>query len=144
MIKTDNLWSIIKRITIVVSIIINSIVIIVFLIILTHTISINVNENGVATVSKDVPLTMPITFDMGAIKIKGDADVVIPKETVLPVKIRMNIPLLEAIRIKNKVETETKNVKDAKETDSTNDKDKKQPDPTNDKDKKQSDSKKVK
>jgi hypothetical protein len=129
MIKINNLWDVIKRITIVVSIIINTTVIVFVLIILTHKVSINIDGNGEATTTNDVPLKMPISFDMGAIKIKGDASVVIPKETLLPVKIKMVIPLLDAISIKNIKQTDSSNDKNTKDTESKNIKDTKQTDP---------------
>ena len=117
MIKINNLWEVIKKTTIVVSIIMNVTIIVFVLIILTHKISINIDESCVATTTNDIPLNMPISFKMGAITFKGDADVIIPKDTVFPLKIKMIVPLLESIRIKNKKETEPKNIKDAKQSD---------------------------
>jgi hypothetical protein len=117
MIEINNIWNVIKNIAIIFSIIMNITIIVFVLIVLTHKISININESGEATTTEDVPLKMPISFDMGAIKNKGDANVVIPNQTRLPVKIQMTVPLLEAIRIKNNKQIET-TVKDTTKTNS--------------------------
>lgn len=120
MIEINNIWNMIKNITIVISIIMIISMIVIVLIVLTHKISIYIDESGEAITTEDIPLTMPISFDMGPIKIKGDADVVIPKETKLPVKIKMTVPLLKAIRITSNKQIET-TVTDTTQMDSTTD-----------------------
>lgn len=97
MIKKDILWNKIKNVTAVVTAVVSVIMIvcvIVFVtIILTQKLSINIDETFVVSTNENTPMLMPMSFSMGKMILKGDADVTIPKGTEFPMRIKMKVSL---------------------------------------------------
>ncbi len=91
--KLLKIWNIIKNINAILSIIMFIMIIVVFVVISTHKMTLNIEENCTAATVKDIPLKMPITFLWNKAIIKGEGDVVMSKAVILPVRIKLKVPL---------------------------------------------------
>jgi hypothetical protein len=88
-----NVWNITRNVMTVLSIMVFVLIIVFFGIILTHRLSINIEQNCLATTSESIFLKLPVTFNLNNITFEGDAGATMPKDTILPVRIKMIIPL---------------------------------------------------
>jgi hypothetical protein len=93
--KKNNLWNTIKNVisnvTAVVSIIMIICIIVFVIIILNYKISINIEENFIVSTTDNIPVQLPISFSLGKMSFKGDADVTIPKDTEFSMRLKMKV-----------------------------------------------------
>ncbi len=88
------IWKTLKQVTVSVSLIMIVGIIVCIVLIMTQRISVKIEQYTTAVVSENVTMKMPVIFQLNdRTSISGDAIVIMQKGTVLPINIKMSLPI---------------------------------------------------